>query len=260
MIFDILLGLLLYATQRRTIWIPIISMALVTVFIEFGKRLIFPALLVNSNLSLQDKAFLEPLFPLIRKLNFPTHKIFVVPGMANAGVAGIGRYALMLVGTGLVTTFGFLESDLIAVIGHELGHWVLKHSLYHSIQDSILNTCVILLAIYFMRNKAFYKAFDIETNPQLPIGIGLILTTGFIQISTFFSQPLSNYLSQMYEYQADAFSIGLGYGKEMIAMIPKLHVRGTSLAEPLYGLFTSTHPVYSSRVRAIVEKVLTSQR
>jgi Zn-dependent protease with chaperone function len=86
------------------------------------------------------------------------------------------------------------------------------------------------------------------------------LAAGFFQLFKFFIQPFENYVSHICEYQADAFSVSIGHGNELIKAMPKMHALGNALAEPIYGIFLYTHPVYSARIRALVEKVSSSPR
>jgi STE24 endopeptidase len=267
-VYDLLFGFLLHITQTKPLWLPIVIMIPFLAFLETLANIILPALLptlVDIMKKLEkaeggkvfevDPAFLKPLIELARKLKFPTERIIPMPLFQNAGVAGVGRYAVMLIGDGLKIFLQLTDAEMLAVVGHELGHWILNHTLYICILNMVLYSCYTAIVIYLMRNKAFYMSFDIETDPQLPIGVGLILITGFFQLFTFFIQPFLNYFRHICEYQADAFSVGLGFGGELLSGMMKLHTGGNALAQPIYGIFLHTHPVYSARVQAIAEKI-----
>lgn len=264
-IFDIVFAFVLQCTRNGALWLPTVIMSAFLIFSDIFNNLIIPAFIpvifeLTGEMSKMDPAFLDPIIAMAKKFKFPANRIVLMANWRNAAITGAGRYATMMVGTGLKIFLEFTDTEILALVGHELGHWVLNHVPYQVLLEVVLYTCYTTVVVYLIRNKAFYKSFDIGTDPQIPFGVGLILATGVFQLFKFFTQPLENYVSQICEYQADAFAVSIGHGKELIKAIPKFHALGNALAEPIYGIFLYTHPVYSARIRALVENVSSSRR
>jgi Zn-dependent protease with chaperone function len=66
----------------------------------------------------------EPFVILLNKLKFPLHRVFIAAFYSGAHVTEIGRFAKLVIGTGLEMEFKMTEAERIAAVAHELSHWV----------------------------------------------------------------------------------------------------------------------------------------
>lgn len=64
---------------------------------------------------------------------------------------------------------------------------------------------------------------------------------------------LMNIMSRKFEYEADAFAVGLGYEKDLAKSLIKLQVQNLSTmdADYLYSAYHFTHPILPERLREL---------
>ncbi len=171
--------------------------------------------------------------------------------LINAHVSGIGGAARISVDdTTLRAT-----SDLMlrAVLGHEIGHYVMNHEIQSIVTDTlIMSAGFVLIALgtraVVRRLGARWKMSGVEDIATLPIFWGLFLLWGFVSL------PASNAISRNFEHQADLYGLNasqapLGLAEFMIHDADTVRVRPTALE---YALFY-THPSDAERVAAAMQ-------
>ena len=183
----------------------------------------------------------------------PTDRIFMYDGSrqsnnftANvAGVGGAARIAISDVALDEATL-----DEVKAVTGHEIGHYKLGH-----VWDSVFLTIVIVMASFFIADKAFNAVArlfgareDIGDPTTVPV---LLFLVGVIGI---FTQPMSNTLSRMNETEADHYSYAMvnlpdGMASALVKTAEYRNPRPGKLEEWLFY----THPSVEQRVRAAME-------
>ncbi len=67
---------------------------------------------------------------------------------------------------------------------------------------------------------------------------------------------LMTQLVRRFEYQADAFALGLGKASALKSALTKLHKDNLSfpIADPLYSAFHHSHPTFLERIRELADK------
>lgn len=146
--------------------------------------------------------------------------------------------------------------ELLAILGHEMGHW----KLWHTIQGFVISqlyTFVIFLAFSYVQNnfdlfKSFGFMYD-ESKP-VPVFVGLML---FAQ--TFWMPVektlgiIMNFNSRYNEFAADAFSKKLGMADALAKGLIKISVEnlGNLVPDQLYSLYHFSHPPLVERLRAL---------
>lgn len=91
-------------------------MEVFVIFTEFATSIISPTLvpvLWKKGFKLNDGV--DPALVDLGKTQFSNY-------FGNTGVAGIGRYAVMLIGDTLKTACKLTDAEMLGVVGHELGH------------------------------------------------------------------------------------------------------------------------------------------
>lgn len=147
---------------------------------------------------------------------------------------------------------GCNQEEVVAVLGHELGHW--HHG--HVYKPMIINQFVILGMFYsfgiLVKNTKMLADFGfVDAQPTL---ISLIIIFQFI-FSPFnrVMSAVSVYITRCFEFQADRFAVGLGLGGKLQSSLIKLCTDNLSfpLADKLYSQFNYSHPPILERLAAI---------
>uniref|UniRef100_A0A2P2M8T9 CAAX prenyl protease n=1 Tax=Rhizophora mucronata TaxID=61149 RepID=A0A2P2M8T9_RHIMU len=170
-------------------------------------------------------------------LKFPLKKLFVVDGStrsshSNAYMYGFFKNKRIVLYDTLIQQCKN-DEEIVAVIGHELGHWKLNHTLYSFVAMQIL-TLLQFGGYTLVRNSTdLFQSFGFDTQPVL---IGLIIFQHtVIPVQHLVSFGL-NLVSRSFEFQADAFAKNLGYASSLRAALVKLQ---TSIY--MVGMTHSTH-------------------
>lgn len=108
------------------------------------------------------------------------------------------------------TLFNHLNNEeILAVMGHELGHWKFNH-FWKQMIISFVNVFVIFYVYSFFRNdESLFVSFGFNEKSIL---IGTMLFVSILEPLNYFVQILTLKLSRIYEFQADNFAITLGLG------------------------------------------------
>ncbi|XP_067862856.1 CAAX prenyl protease 1 homolog [Heptranchias perlo] len=150
---------------------------------------------------------------------------------------------------------GCNNQEVLAVLGHELGHWKLGHTV-KNIVISQMNSffCFFLFAV-LMDRKELFSAFGFyDTQPTL-IGLMIIFQFIFSPYNEVLSFCLT-VLSRRFEFQADAFAKDLGKATDLYSALIKLNKDnlGFPVADWLYSMWHYSHPPLLERLRALKDK------
>uniref|UniRef100_A0A0K0E7G6 CAAX prenyl protease n=1 Tax=Strongyloides stercoralis TaxID=6248 RepID=A0A0K0E7G6_STRER len=146
---------------------------------------------------------------------------------------------------------GMTNDEVVAVLGHELGHWALMHTVVSLIVIEINLFFLFFVFAYFYRWKAIYDAFGFSTQPTI---IGLIVVFQFITAPyNELVEFLMTWYTRKMEFQADEYSFNLGYGDLLCSSLIKLGKDNLSLPvnDPLYASFHHSHPSIIHRIERI---------
>ncbi|XP_017897795.1 CAAX prenyl protease 1 homolog isoform X2 [Ovis aries] len=147
---------------------------------------------------------------------------------------------------------GCKNEEVLAVLGHELGHWKLGHTV-KNIVISQMNSflCFFLFAVLIGR-KELFVAFGF--NDSQPTLIGLLIIFQFI--FSPYNEVLSfclTVLSRRFEFQADAFAKKLGKAKDLYSALIKLNKDnlGFPVSDWLFSMWHYSHPPLLERLQAL---------
>ena len=134
---------------------------------------------------------------------------------------------------------GCNNEEILAILGHELGHWKLNHVLKNIIISEIHIFMMFALFGYLYKQQVLYTAFGFSDERPLLMGLMIILqfvTAPYNAVLEF----LMTCLSRRFEFQADDFAVGLGKAKELRTALVKLN--NDNLSFPVYDwLFSAWH-------------------
>lgn len=220
---------------------------------------------------------------LAASIEFPLYKLFVVQGSkrsshSNAYFYGFFKFKRIVLFDTLLQesereklkeSFGEDENEqdtrtdeekakgcstpeILAVLGHELGHWKLNHVLKNIIISEVNIFAIFALFNVLYQNQTLYTAFGFPDSR--PILIGLVVILQFITAP--YNAVLSfamTCLSRKFEFQADEFASKLGKAAELRTSLIKLN--NDNLGFPIYDSWYSawhhSHPPLLERINAL---------
>uniref|UniRef100_A0A9L0K7Z5 CAAX prenyl protease n=1 Tax=Equus asinus TaxID=9793 RepID=A0A9L0K7Z5_EQUAS len=147
---------------------------------------------------------------------------------------------------------GCKNEEVLAVLGHELGHWKLGHTVKNIIISQMNSfLCFFLFAVLIGRKELFAAFGFYDSQPTL---IGLLIIFQFI--FSPYNEVLSfclTVLSRRFEFQADAFAKKLGKAKDLYSALIKLNKDnlGFPVSDWLFSMWHYSHPPLLERLQAL---------
>ena len=210
--------------------------------------------LFNKFTPLPEGTLRARLLDLAQRTRFRAQSIQVMDGSkrsrhSNAFFTGFGRFRKIVLFDTL--TQQLAESELEAVLAHEIGHFKKKH-----IPKMLLFSAAASLAGFYLvsllaKQEWFYEAFGFKTGNIAPALLLFGLLSGVV---TFWFSPLAHWWSRRYEYEADAFAADVMRGPDpLIGALRKLNEKNLSnlTPHPAYSGFYCSHPTLLERERAL---------
>jgi len=244
--------LLLKKSPRRW-WLYTAIIMVPFLFLMILVQPIWVAPLFNDFGPMKDKALETEILDLAQRAGIEGSRVFEVDKSVDTKT--VNAYVTGFAGTKRIvlwdTIIDRLENDeLLFVMGHEMGHFVLKHVIRTIAFLSIL----ILLALYvayrtsgalierYRKRFGFGELSDIASLPLL-----LLLVNLFFFVLT----PVLMGFSRYHEHEADRFGLELTHGNRAAAMaFVKLQEQNLGNPRPglLYKLWRSGHPPLGERI------------
>jgi STE24 endopeptidase len=230
-----------------------ILLSLVQIFIAA----IFPVFLLplfNKLTPLEDGALRQQILALAQKINFRLCGIYTMDGSkrsshSNAFFAGLGKLRRIVLFDTLVKSL--TESELLAVLAHEMGHNVKKHVRTGLVISSVVSLAGLYVLSLLVNRSWFYEAFQFAQPSAYAALLVFMKTSGAF---TFFLSPLSSILSRKHEYEADRFAAEVMEKCEpMIQGLVKLTRDNLSnlTPHPWYSFVYYSHPTVMERIGAL---------
>ena len=168
---------------------------------------------------------------------------------SNAFFTGFGKFKRIVLFDTLIEKH--TVSELVSVLGHEIGHYRKKHILKFLVISTITTGLMFFILSLFINHPGLFSAFRME---ETSIYASLFFF-GFlyIPINMIFS-ILTNVLSRKHEYEADAYVVSTYRQPEaMITALKKLSVDNLSnlTPHPLKVFLQYSHPPVLERIQAL---------
>ncbi|XP_068125047.1 CAAX prenyl protease 1 homolog [Hyperolius riggenbachi] len=259
----------------------LVSLVLVTIYADY----IAP--LFDKFTPLPDGELKEAIETMAKSIEFPLTKVYVVEGSkrsshSNAYFYGFFKNKRIVLFDTLLEDYSPLNKDaaeetienetaeqkckaknvnkkqgcnnqeVLAVLGHELGHWKLGHTV-KNIVISQMNSflCFFLFAVLIGRKELFAAFGFHEAQPTL-IGLMIIFQFIFSPYNEVLSFCLTM-LSRRFEFQADAFARNLGKAKDLYSALIKLNKDnlGFPVSDWMFSMWHYSHPPLLERLQAL---------
>ena len=210
--------------------------------------------LFNKFIPLEKSELRTKIEDYAAKVNFKFKNIFIIDGSkrsshSNAFFTGFGSTKRIALFDTLVEEHS--ENEILAILGHEIGHYKLKH-IHMSTFIGIITTGIIffILSIVIELNT-LYEAFGMD---HQSIYSGLIFFSFLYTPVQLLLSILGQYISRRNEHSADRWACNNGQDKNtLISALKKLSTHNLSnlTPHPAYVFFNYSHPPIKKRIELI---------
>lgn len=215
--------------------------------------------LFNKYEPLPDGDLKTSIYELAGTLNYPLKNLFVMDGSkrsshSNAFMFGFGSNKRIVLFDTLMEQVK--QDEILAILGHELGHWKLGHTL----TNFAVTQVYFGVAFYFFSqcytSKDLYAAFGFDsTTSDVPTIIALLLffQTLWAPVDKVLSFVLTVF-SRHCEFAADKFSVDLNMSQDLQSGLCKIHLEnlGAMCPDSLYSMYHYSHPPLVERLSAMM--------
>lgn len=215
--------------------------------------------LFNTYEPLEDGILKTRIYELAGRLNYPLKNLFVMDGSkrsshSNAFMFGFGSNKRIVLFDTLMEQVS--NNEILAILGHELGHWKLGHTL----TNFAVTQVYFGVAFYFFSqcytSKDLYAAFGFDsTTSDVPTIIALLLffQTLWAPVDKVLSFILTVF-SRHCEFAADKFSVDLDMSQDLQSGLCKIHLEnlGAMCPDFLYSMYHYSHPPLVERLSAMM--------
>jgi len=229
-------------------WAFLLSFAVALVI-----NLIYPTLIApifNKMQPLEEGELKSRIEGLLAQCGFKSSGVYMIDASKrdnrlNAYFGGLGATKRVVLFDTLVKKLSLEE--IIAVLGHELGHF--KHK---DIIKMIALSAVMLFAMFFIFGNipdVAYQALGLHSGG----GGTIVFLLLFSPIFGFLFSPVSSYFSRANEFGADKFAGEVSNKADMISALKKLGSENKAFpkAHPLYAFFYHSPPSLFERINEL---------
>ena len=199
---------------------------------------------------LKDKELEAKIENLLNEVGFKSSGVFSVDASKrdnrlNAYFGGLGATKRVVLFDTLVEKLS--HNELLAVLGHELGHFkngdILKNI---GIMGVVM---FVFFAIFGNLPDELFLGLSLNNEPYAIIAVFMI----FSPILSFFLMPLISMISRHNEYAADEFGSNLSTKEDLVSALLKLANENKSfpLSHPMYIFFYCSHPPLVERFKEL---------
>jgi len=219
--------------------------------------------LFNKLTPLPEGSLRDRLIALAERTRFVAQSIQVMDGSrrsrhSNAFFTGVGRFRKIVLFDTLVEQLN--ETELEAVLAHEIGHYKRKHIPKMLIGSALGSLAGFYAMGWLIRQPVFLEAFGfVPTDPGVPFTpmalAPVLLLFGLLAGTlTFWVSPLMHWLTRRHEYEADAFAKKvMKEAAPLVSALHKLSEKNLSnlTPHPVYSGFYYSHPTLLEREAAL---------
>merc|ERR1719296_295999 len=214
--------------------------------------------LFNKYEPLPDGKLKDNIHALAARLKYPLQKLFVMDGSkrsshSNAFMFGFGKNKRIVLFDTLLTQVE--DSEILAILGHELGHWKLGHTISNLVISQSYTGAAFYCFACCYNSHELYTAFGFSSSNPIPtlIALTLFFQTVWAPIDKVLSF-LVTLLTRHFEFQADQFSADLNMSKDLQSGLCKIHLEnlGSMCPDWLYATYHYSHPHLVERLGAMM--------
>jgi STE24 endopeptidase len=208
------------------------------------------ALFFDKVTPLEEGELKESIESMMQKTGFVSSGIFVSDASKrdarlNAYFGGLGKTKRVVLFDTLIEKLS--AKELMAVLGHELGHFA--HGDIYKNMGLMGVLLFVMFAIFGNISESLFLELGVGANP----GVVMVLFLLFMPVLGFVMMPLMGVVSRHNEFEADKTGAELGGGEHLASALQKLVTENKSfpLSHPLYIFFHYTHPPVMERLKEL---------
>ncbi|MDD3344400.1 MAG: M48 family metallopeptidase [Sulfurospirillaceae bacterium] len=216
-------------------------------------NMIYPIFIVpmfNKLTPLEDEHLKSSIEALLEKAGLRSSGVFSLDASKrdkrlNAYFGGLGKSKRVVLFDTLIAKLE--KSELLAVLGHELGHF--KHNdIVKNIASSAL-MLFIMFALFGNLPQSLFEQLNVSSGPHMVVVMFLLLSP----LVSFILMPLFGLLSRYNEYRADEYGSECESQEALCNALVKLADENKSfpLSHPLTIALYFTHPPLTERLRKL---------
>jgi len=211
----------------------------------------------NKYEPLKDCDLRDRTFKLAESISYPLTKLFVMDGSkrsshSNAFMFGFGSNKRVVLFDTLMNQAS--DDEILAILGHEFGHWKLGHNMINFITTQIYTGISFYAFSLCFNSSDLYSSLGFvgDTAPTL-IALLLFFQTIWAPVDKVLSFLLTMNSRRM-EFEADEFGFDLGMGQDLQTGLIKLCVENKSgiTYAKLYSMYHHSHPPIDERLSALM--------
>ncbi len=222
-------------------------------FIVLVVNIIYPTIiapLFNKFSILEDAQLKEAIEKLLLGVGLKTEGVYTIDASKrdnrlNAYFGGLGKSKRVVLYDTLIEKLS--KNELLAVLGHELGHFKHKDIIKNIAMTGML--LFVMFAIFGNLPQSLFDSVGVEKTPYTILAFFMI----FSPIISFIYMPLFGMVSRHNEYHADAFGAECESAPILADALQKLANENKSFpkSHPLYIFFYYTHPPLVERLKRL---------
>ncbi|WP_435577644.1 M48 family metallopeptidase [Gilvibacter sp.] len=218
----------------------------------FYTRLIVP--LFNKQTPLKEGPLKDRLEAYAQTVGFTLSNIMVIDGSkrstrANAYFSGFGRQKQVTLYDTLIDDLE--EDEVVAVLAHEIGHYKCNHIPINLVLGIATTGLTLFIFSLLIDNPLLSEALGVG-QPSFHLGLIAfgILYSPLSEITGLFM----NYLSRVFEFQADAYAVKTFEALPLVNGLKKLAKKNLSnlSPHPAYVFVHYSHPPLDQRINAML--------
>ena len=216
-------------------------------------NVIYPTIIApmfNKFTPLPDGHLRESIEKMMSEAGLKSDGIFVMDASKrdtrlNAYFGGIGKSKRVVLFDTLLQKLN--DDELLAVLGHELGHY--KHG---DIWKNISMMGIFIFTAFYIFGHLPEDIFT-QIGVVPTAGVTIALITLLLSPVGFIFTPIMSMLSRHNEYEADRYGSQMGGKDNLISALIKLVKENKAFpkSDPIYSKFYHTHPPVIERLKAL---------
>jgi STE24 endopeptidase len=210
----------------------------------------FIAPLFNKFTPMHEGSLKARIENLLAKCGFRSSGLFVMDGSrrsshGNAYFTGFGKTKRIVFFDTLIARLS--ESEIEAVLAHELGHFKLHHVIRRMLWTFGVSLLLLGVLGYLKEETWFYEGLGVAY--PATSAMALLLFVLVVPVFAFLLRPLVAMYSRKHEFEADAYAARFSSATELVSALVKLYKDNASTLtpDPLHSAFYDSHP--PARVR-----------